>query len=200
MSTGCFIGIIPSFIDEARDSAEAYIQAINAALAIIDVPPYLEPETIPDVYQNNFFGRSALDHHSASCLVKIAELQEQNQPSVTHLGLIGLNPFRVAYVPFDFPEPLRTSYEEEICRQRVKLNVGSAHQLLKGLCAISHRIGIKIENGQVSDEVAFKINDFSPLFDGDDCQFAEDERTAWLLLYEGARLAIKHGVALSLAG
>ncbi len=52
----------------------------------------------------------------------------------------------------------------------------------------------------LSNDIAARINDFAPLFDDDDCQFAEDERTAWLLLHEGARMAMKHSIALFLAG
>lgn len=52
----------------------------------------------------------------------------------------------------------------------------------------------------LSDEIAAKIDDLAPLYVGDDCSFAEDQRPAWLVLHEGAKLSIKHGVALSLAG
>jgi hypothetical protein len=61
-------------------------------------------------------------------------------------------------------------------------------------------LGIPLDDGWLADTVAQKINDFAPLHKNDDCSLAEDERTAWLVLYEGARLAVKHGVALSLAG
>jgi hypothetical protein len=48
--------------------------------------------------------------------------------------------------------------------------------------------------------MAEAINDFKPLYEGDSTELAEDERTAWLAMFEGTRLAIEHRIALSLAG
>jgi hypothetical protein len=62
------------------------------------------------------------------------------------------------------------------------------------------RILASLENGVLSDEVAAKINEFELLTEDDDGELAEDERTAWLALYEGTRLAVENKVALSLAG
>jgi hypothetical protein len=77
---------------------------------------------------------------------------------------------------------------------------GSAVRLKKELATIAPAFGIPLVGDELADETALKINDFAPLFDGDKCDLAEDERTAWLLMYEGARLASGHHVALSLAG
>ena len=198
MSVGCFMGIIPSYIDEARASAVAYISAINDVLRASGQPDYVEPSALADVYENGLFGRSALDHHGASCLAKLAEIQDQTTP--THLGLLGLNPYRVAFLPADFAHPLTTAHEEQIFDQLVTLNVGSAPRLLRDLAVVATKIGIPLEDGALAGTIAEQINDFAPLFEGDDCEFAEDERTAWLVLYEGARLAVRHRIALSLAG
>ena len=82
----------------------------------------------------------------------------------------------------------------------MKIWVGSAPRLVAELVSAASLLGIPLEEDRLPDHVARGINDFAPLYDGDDCSLAEDERTAWLVLYEGARLAALHRVALSLAG
>jgi hypothetical protein len=61
-------------------------------------------------------------------------------------------------------------------------------------------LGIVINEGALDDDLSARIDDALPLSDDDDRSLADDERTAWLLLHEGARLSVEHGVALSLAG
>ena len=59
---------------------------------------------------------------------------------------------------------------------------------------------LKFPVASASGSLVTRIDDFAPLYPDDDGSLAEDERTAWLLLHEGARLSIEHDVALSLAG
>jgi hypothetical protein len=68
------------------------------------------------------------------------------------------------------------------------------------LSSVSSDLGIPLNNGSLADEVAAAINEFKQFYEGDSAQLAEDERTAWLALYEGTRLALEHNVALSRAG
>jgi hypothetical protein len=72
--------------------------------------------------------------------------------------------------------------------------------LLTELKQLAGQLGIPLVNGELMDETASTINDFQPLRNGDSVELIEDERTAWLALYEGARLAVEHRVALTLAG
>jgi hypothetical protein len=199
MSVGCFLGIRASYIDEAQDVASAYVAAINAVLRANGLPEYSDPAHTPDVYDGGLFGRSALDHHSASCLAELAEIALGHQPA-PHLGLLALNPYRVAFVPVGFEQPLLTHHAETIAGEQLQLWVGSAPRLVAELATTASLLGIPLDDGRLSDETARKINDFAPLYEGDDRSLSEDERTAWLVLYEGARLAVQHGVALSLAG
>ena len=114
MSVGCFVGPIrSSYIDEAQDSAASFANRIDLVLRQNGLPGYTEPAVAPDVYNGGLFGRSALDHHSASCLVELAEMAASLGPS-PHLGLLAINPYRVAFVPVDFDEPVATGYWERI--------------------------------------------------------------------------------------
>lgn len=60
-------------------------------------------------------------------------------------------------------------------------------------------LGIPLVEGRLTDAVADRINELERLTADDDGELL-DERTAWLVMYEGARLSVEHGVALSLAG
>jgi hypothetical protein len=113
---------------------------------------------------------------------------------------LALNPYRVAFVPSDFEVPLPTDYSEEVGGEQVGIWVGSAPRLVAELVRVAPQLGIPLESGSLPDAVARKINDFAPLYEGDDCSLAENERTAWLLMYEGARQAVQQDVALSLVG
>ena len=123
-----------------------------------------------------------------------------NRCRAPHLGLLVANPYRVAYVPIDFANPLLTEHVERIWDQQVRIWIGSLPHLRNELVALAPELGISLDSGQLSDETAQRINDFAPLYDGDNCAYAEDERTAWMLLFEGARMALHHRAALTLAG
>ena len=58
----------------------------------------------------------------------------------------------------------------------------------------------KSYNGDSQASAEAFLDAINPLLEGDSTELAEDERTAWLALYEGARCALKHEVALTLAG
>jgi hypothetical protein len=199
MSVGLFMGIVPSYTEEAEDSARELIAAINSRLQEQNLPLYSEPDEPPDVYVDDVFGRSELDHHSASCFVQLAEIAEGRNSARQHLAILG-NPYRAVFLPQDFGEPFETGYKEEIFGDLLEVWTGSAQRLLDELTELAPHLGIPLENSVLSDEVAAKINEFELLTEDDDGELAEDERTAWLALYEGARLAVENKVALSLAG
>lgn len=199
MSVGFFMGIHASYTEEAQASATNYIKSINQALKQAKLPQYVEPAESPDVYNDGLFGRSALDHHGAGALMELAEMASERL-NAPHLELLTKNPYRVAYLPYDSATPLLTDHTERIFNKVVDLWVGSTPRLLEELIELAPLLGIPLRSGELSDETAEQINDVAPLEEGDDSKNAEDERSAWLLLFEGARLAVQHQVALSLAG
>jgi hypothetical protein len=199
MSVGFFMGVRSSYIDEAQASALDYVAAINRELLDAGLIAYEDPIDPPDVYQGGLFGRSALDHHSARCLIRVAEIASQ-QESCPHLALLLSNPYRVAFLPSDFPHPFATSATDRIGGMDVRLWFGSCPRLLSELVTVAPSLGIPLEHGALADDIAARINESEALFDGDKLEYAEDERSAWLVLYEGSRLANERGVALSLAG
>lgn len=199
MSVGLFMGIVPSYTEEAEDSARELIAAINSRLQEQNLPLYSEPDEPPDVYVDDVFGRSELDHDSASCFMQLAEIAEEHNSARQHLAILA-NPYRAVFLPQDFAEPFETGYREEIFGDLLEVWAGSAQRLLDELAELAPHLGIPLENSVLADDVAAKINDFELLTEDDDGELSEDERTAWLALYEGARLAIENKIALSLAG
>lgn len=105
----------------------------------------------------------------------------------------------MVFVPVSFSSCLPTAYREQIGAGFAQIWVGSLPYLLTELTLLAGELGIPLVGGSLEDSTAVAINDSSPLYSNDPVVLAE-ERTAWLVLYEGARLAADHGVALSLAG
>ena len=199
MSVGIFMGIGASYVERAKDVGIHYLAAINTALRERGLGAYVDPKSPPNVYRDGLFGRSALDHHSVGAFVALGELAEE-EAGFAHLELLATNPYRVAFLPTDFAEPFEIQHSELIAGERPRLWVGSAPRLSAELLAMAGRLDIPVAEGAISDAVAQQINAMEPLFEGDTLALAEDERTAWLALFEGARLAVQRGVALSLAG
>lgn len=199
MSVGLFIGIIPSYLEEAEDSAKKLVEAINLRLKELNFSAYSEPDEIPDVYDDSLFGRSELDHHSANSLAALAYFAEENKLDMKHLSLL-TNPYRVVFLPLEFNEPFETGHNEEVFDEQMQVWAGSSQKLLEELSELAPMIGIPLSNTGLSDDIATKINEFEMLSEDDNGELAEDERTAWLVMYEGARLSVENKVALSLAG
>jgi hypothetical protein len=199
MSTGFFMGIRKSYTEEAQNSAESLLKAINRVLEAEDLAPYVDPDTPPDVYNRHLFGRSALDHHSSRVLVEIADQAIQSRKS-PNLALVHDNPYRVVFLPAKLRRPHQTEYQERIAGIATRIWVGSLDGLLEELGWLAVDLGIPIEREEISDQTAAAINDYEPFGKEDSVELIEDWRTAWLALHEGARLARKAGVALTFAG
>jgi len=193
MSVGVFLGVRASYLD--RGAAEAFLAAIEIALLSNQLPPYEEPTEAQATVRGPRFGRSELDHHGAAVLAALGRRGEDQQ-----LKLVADNPFRVAYLPTSFRTPLETSHTELIggCERRIW--VGSARELQRELVALAPALEIEVEGDALSDRMAELINDGKSIDEDDVGQPWDDERSAWLLLFEGARLAVARGLALSLAG
>jgi hypothetical protein len=191
------MGVRGSYNDGAK--ASAFLDAVNRVLIQSGVTPYLDPPEPPNVYKGHLFGRSDLDHHTSRVLAEIARRGTQSMEN-PNLALIRDNPYRVAFVPADFVPPAPTEYYERIGGEDTQIWVGSLPRLLTELKQLAGQLGVPLVNGELADETASAINGFEPLRNGDSVELIEDERTAWLALYEGTRLALEHRVALTLAG
>jgi hypothetical protein len=208
MDTALFMGVRCSFGGKATSAdgnctAAAFLEALNRVLAENGIERYDDPEEPPRVYRANLFGRSALDHHSPRVFLELVAMAEALAPDPKlsrNLALIRMNPHRVTYLPRALPRPLATGYCEQNGGGPVLVWAGSLVELLRELLSLARDLRIPLANGRLADETAVAINMFRPFHELDSTKLIESYRTAWLALYEGARLALENGVALTLAG
>ena len=88
------------------------------------------------------------------------------------------------YVPVDFPDVI---IDPEVAGGAV----GSSHRVLAELIAVAPALGVRLDEGGLSDAEADRINGVvmdqsSPL---------EAELMVWINFFEAARLSVKHGYA-----
>jgi hypothetical protein len=194
------LGIRPSFLADSGYEATEFVSHINRALASRGLPAYKDPTG--SFYPNDTgkFGRSALDHDGAAALLSLGGYGEAIG-RFSHLSLLAINPYRVAFLPIAFCEPIQTGYSERLDGEAKNIWIGSLSQLQLDLAAAAEELGIPLSAGNISDVAADHINNFERMVDGDN-KFEElaDERAAWLLVYEGCRLAILSHTALAFAG
>jgi hypothetical protein len=201
MSVGLFLGIANSYTQAAQDDAQSLLEAINLGLVERGLAPYEDPDVAPDAfYENHKLGRSSLDHHSAKMIARLGEMAE-DAFDATDAGLLEINPYRLVFLPRDLDEPLLTDHIETIWGSDVGIIAGSLDGLLDDLRRLATELGIPLDDGELTDDIAHRIDDCEPLVDDeDDWDLVENGRTAWLAVYEAARIAREHDVALCLAG
>ncbi|MDR6519778.1 hypothetical protein J2789_002460 [Variovorax paradoxus] len=106
------------------------------------------------------------------------------------------------YVPVDFDEVLfdGDGGDEEGAEGDADIEepaglpggmLGSSQRLLEELVFVAPALGIRLDDGRLSDEEAERID---ALIDEDDGLYRE--YVSWLLLYESARLSIEHRTAI----
>lgn len=106
------------------------------------------------------------------------------------------------YVPVDFDEVLfdGDGGDEEELEGDADIEepaglpggmLGSSQRLLEELVFVAPALGIRLDDGRLSDEEAERID---ALIDEDDGLYRE--YVSWLLLYESARLSIEHRTAI----
>lgn len=88
------------------------------------------------------------------------------------------------YVPQDFRDVI---FDDDIPGGMT----GSSHQLMRELVMVAPALGITLENGELSDAEATRVNEVSA---SDQGLFIE--YTVWILLFEAARLSIKHNTLI----
>lgn len=187
--------------------AAAFLDALNRVLAENGIERYDDPEEAPPVYRGHLFGRSALDHHSPRVFLELVAMAEATAPRpnavqnlAPNLALIRMNPHRAVFLPRALPQPLVTGSYEQNGAEPVPVWAGSLVELQQELLGLASDLRIPLTNGKLADETAAAINMYRPFHELDSTKLIESYRTAWLALYEGARLALENGVALTLAG
>jgi hypothetical protein len=194
MSIAFFLGVERSYPPEFAEEAQNFVAAINVSLKSRGLPSFEDSVPVLDALG---LGRSRVDHFGAGGLCAFASFAAKHECG-SQFGVAGP---RDVYLPIDFQPLLKVPFGKFLWFSRNAF-VGSATRLLDSVVMLADPLGIPLEDGDLSDETAVRINKSEPLGHGDkneDITLLEDLRPAWLLYHEGARLSIAHQCALVLA-
>lgn len=204
------VGVLADLIEndpEGADWLRESLDAVNLVLLDNGLPPHREPESLPPLdgrasilsYPYSFL------HYLRRVAAHVAEnpgwiatpFPEPSDPAADPLAdehysymeshLLCHSDCEGFYLPIQF--------EEVIADDRVLGGMlGSSFMLQKELIAVAPALGIRLENAQLSDEVAESVNreavGEAPLW---------IEKAVWLSLFEAARLSIQHQAAICFA-
>lgn len=194
MSVGVFLSIHESYPDNYREYATSLLNAVNVVLSRLGHNPLIDSGKGPHVCE----GRTSLDHIGGGSFRCVGELAGSERQ---HAHLLWVNPYRVVFAPASFDEPQATNHQECFGAQEIPVLLGSSPRLRDQLLSLAPEIGIPLENGVLTDEVAQKIDDMQPLHDGeDDWDLIENIRMGWLVMHEAALISIARQVPICLAG
>ena len=188
MSVGFFLGIKNSYPDAFQDDAEKFIAAINTVLRAENLPEYVDGahSAFPG------FGRSKVDHFGYTGLGRFhCFAREHDRPEIADVS----GPKEV-FLPLDFPAPLPVPFGKFLWFTK-RAYVSSSHTMRRALLKLAMPLAIEIVDGNVTDDVALRISDEERFRAEDDEITICDLRPVWLLYFEGARLSIETGRALS---
>ena len=195
MATGMFLGVTPSFTPESASSAKEFGYAINVALTEAGQTPYYDPESLPNPYVGDKFGRSSLDHCASDDLAALAGYCTTSCPQ---LEALASNPYRITFLPGRFSMPIETAYAEKFDGEEGRIRIDSLPVLAEELQLVANELRIPLSNGSLANAIAQQIDDYQELMADDPCD--SSERITWLMVFEGCRLAIEYQTALSFAG
>jgi hypothetical protein len=137
------------------------VRAVNAKLATLALEPIADASVGPSVCE----GRTGLDHIGSATLAGLGELAGGGSP---HLHLLHLNPYRLVYVPRPLDRPAVLDHHENLGGRETAILMGASAGLRDELLGLAPSLGIPLEGGALSDEVAKKIDDLRPLHEGED--------------------------------
>ena len=183
------IGVRASYSPEDTWQAEGFLDAINVALEQRGLPPYQDahdPQSVDAGLGRSpeFIGDSEIRH-----LFDIA----------SGYAAFGLRGPRDVYLPFEFTEPLEVPFYTWGRFQLFPRGalVGSHGMLQVALEDLATALEIPVTNAALSDDVVSSIARRLPLRpQADSPADVQELRPAWLLYFEGLRVARERQCAL----
>jgi hypothetical protein len=183
------IGVRASYSPEDTWQAEGFLEAINVALEQRGLPPYQDAHDLQGVDAGSgrspeFIGDSAIRHW-----FDIA----------SGYAAFGLRGPRDVYLPSEFTEPLEVPFYTWGRFQWFPRGalVGSHGMLQLALEELATVLDIPLTNAALSDDVVNSISKRVPLRpQADSREDVQELRPAWLLYFEGLRMARERQCAL----
>ncbi len=209
MSLAIAVGVLA--VDRPDSGAAAHhrkqFRLVNRLLAVNDLPPHVEPETLPDfpyrgqlisfpyawtpyLYRAVAFARHAPDQF---CPAREGENPAKDKwvdrelYTFAESHLICHSDTQGYFVPVDFPFPLADNRKGGL----VGRVLGSSQQALAELVRTAPLLGVPLEGRNLSDEAARVIAE-----EADEAHPYWVERKVWLSMFEAFRLSIEHGCAV----
>lgn len=210
MSLAVSVGVLavddadPEWIDHLRES----FRQVNRVLAAHGLPLHEEPECLPDLpYRGQLlsfpyswlhylrravaFARQAPDQFCpvAEGVDPSADERLDDELSIfVGSHLICHSDCEGFYVPIDFPEPLYDDQERRLPGEIL----GSSQRALQEVRQAAPLLGIPLEGGNLSDEVAKNIAGEK---DGSNPYWIE--RQVWLTMFEALRHSVEYKCAVA---
>jgi hypothetical protein len=191
--------------EEAAAWYEQSLEAVNRCLTAQGLPAHDESEKVQDdsrasltsfPYSFIHYLRRAYAHRNADPQWIATPLQDSIDPGEDPLlrqyyaaeilsHLVCHSDAEGFYVPVDFPDVI---FDDELPGGML----GSSQQLMRELVLVAPALGVRLENGRLSDEEAARIDS---LLEEDEGLYRE--LSAWILLFECARVSVEQVTAIS---
>jgi hypothetical protein len=196
---------------EGADWLEESFGIVNQVLRAAGLPAHTEPRTLPPLnsrsslcsfpysfihYLRRAYARRLSDPNwlatpLAAGEIPIADPVFQSVSDRLESHLICHSDAEGFYVPIDFRKVLFAESDEFELPGGM---LGSSYRLLEELVLVAPALGITLQNGELADQEAARINSILESDEGLSREYA-----AWLALYEAARLSIEHKSAIVFA-
>ncbi|CAA2102873.1 hypothetical protein [Variovorax paradoxus] len=213
MGLAVSVGTLADFLENDPEGAEWFegdFEIVNGVLASAGLPPHIEPRELPRLdsrasldgfpysfihYLRRAYAHSVVtpgwkampvegDFDPSEDPVIQAALDEAESHLICHSDAEGF------YVPVEFDDVLFSDADSEDEALTGGM-LGSSYRLRDELVQVAPALGIALDDGQLSDEEAARID---ALAENDEGLYRE--YASWLLLYEMARLSIAHKTAI----
>lgn len=188
MSVGVRLGLMPrnssGGIERGGSRWDDIASDLATRLGGMGLPPYLEPASIRSPYRGFRFGRAGTDHIGSSMAAGLARVAAS--PLLSSLA----GDFQSALFLPDQTNDCCFSFDN----YAGAIRVGPLDGLWRELNVVAPKLGVCLDRcGRLADADAEMICEEGEISGFEDM---EDERSAWLLLFEGCRLALEERVAL----
>lgn len=222
MSYGVFFGLRVGAVDDGTaELVSKRLADINAGLRLIDRTPLRDKDPAVVEHEEHrisgfrgTIGWSMLNHHGGRSLSGLGEairafVDESPGPLEVLAGRI----HGLTYLPSAFRGPL--SIAEDGKSDLSTGLVWSSRQMIKDLARVAPHLGIPLRGWHVDEVLASRINDYEALTTKDTPDtmdklwipgvaepygLADGLRTAWLLLFEAARISSENRIAFRILG
>jgi len=210
MGLGIGVGSLAELLEDDPEGAQyiqAALNAVNRLLAEHGLPPHMEPNTLPALkhraritsfpYSFIHYLRRASAHRRANPDWMAAPLADGEDPiddPVLQGEKLSMNSHLIwhsdaegFYLPVDFSDVLVAKDDGTVPGRLV----GSSFHLMRELSEVAPALGIRLVDGQLTDDEANRIDKRLDADDG-----LTPELASWILLFECARLSIEHRTAI----